>query len=157
MSQFKKDWKNCEIIEFRYIISCHNTQNTQNHSDTDNKMLSCRSICSFFPLSVCVALRFGSATFDRPNHAFIYFNISFEPFHATGESDLSLRLKNVPPSALFISPLSWLLIPSYLRLKDPFYLSPLLFLLLSLVLVPLYLTWSFQCHGERHCDSDSWS
>lgn len=72
MSQFKKDWKNCWTIEFRYIISCHDA--TQYSKWQPNVIVSER-LFFYFPPSVCVALTFSSATLDRPNRAFIYFNV----------------------------------------------------------------------------------
>lgn len=57
-----------------------------------------------------------------------------------------LRLKNIPPH------LSWLLILSYLRMSNPFYLSPLLYLFMSLfifhgdVTESIALTWIGGCY-----------
>lgn len=137
------------LVEFHCIIRC--PQNTP--------------LSSFFVFSLSpFVLSDFSSTLGRLNQTFVKkSSVSsknspvLSPF--TRQQNLTewprLRLKNVRLSTHFISPASSLLtlITAYRRTKNPFYLFPLLFLLLSLVLVPLYLTWSFQCDREHHCDS----
>lgn len=112
---------------------------------------------SFLPSPFCVAAQ--PRLTDQTTHfsfsfsfflSVLYSNTSPACSTSTRKENLTerpgLRLKNVPPH------LSWLLILSYLRMSNPFYLSPLLYLFMSLfifrgdVTESIALTWIGGCY-----------